>query len=51
MKFNDMRVATKLWATILGLLLAMLLVMFALAATIHPELVFFGTAPPDPQTF
>ncbi|MDR7375356.1 methyl-accepting chemotaxis protein [Rhodoferax ferrireducens] len=26
MKFNDMRVATKLWATILGLLLAMLLV-------------------------
>jgi hypothetical protein len=31
--------------------LALLLVSFALTATIHPDLVFFGIAPSDPQTF
>jgi hypothetical protein len=30
--------------------LALLLVSFALTAAIHPDLVFFGIAPP-PQTF
>ncbi|HET9639073.1 MAG TPA: hypothetical protein VFP12_07690 [Allosphingosinicella sp.] len=33
------------------LALALLLAAFALAAAIHPDLVFFGIAPPDPQTF
>jgi len=33
------------------LALALLLIAFALTATIYPDLVFFGIAPPDPQTF
>jgi hypothetical protein len=33
------------------LFLALLLLAFALTATLHPDLVFFGIVVPDPQTF
>jgi hypothetical protein len=33
------------------LALALLLVAFALAAAIHPDLAFFGIAPPHTQAF